>query len=181
MDGGHGAVVTGVHGLQHLQHFRAAHLAHHNAIRAHAQAVAQQIPNGNHSRAFKATGTAFHAHHMRMRQRQLGRILNRHHPLIGGDKARNRIEHGGLAATGAATDKNIAALAHRQLEQAGHAFVHGAEIDQILNPQRIIAKLAYRHRRPVQRQGLYHHIDTPSIRQARIDHGRGFIEAATQR
>ena len=118
---------------------------------------------------------------MRVRQRQLGRILDRHHPLIGGDKARNRIEHRGLAATGAAADENIAALAHCQLQQAGHAFVHGAEINQILDPQRIIAKLAYGYCRPVQRQRLDHHIDTATVRQARIDHGRGFIEAAAQR
>ena len=43
VDGGHGAVVPGVHGLQHVEHFAATHLAHDDAVGPHAQAVAQQL------------------------------------------------------------------------------------------------------------------------------------------
>ncbi|CFP67452.1 Uncharacterised protein [Bordetella pertussis] len=35
--------VPGVHGLQHVHHFGAAHLAHHHAVGPHAQAVADQV------------------------------------------------------------------------------------------------------------------------------------------
>lgn len=43
VDRGHGPFVPGVHGLQHVHHFGAAHLAHHHAVGPHAQAVADQV------------------------------------------------------------------------------------------------------------------------------------------
>ena len=150
MNRGHRTIVAGVHGLQHFQHFCATHFPHNNAVRAHAQAVAQQVTNGNHTRAFKATGAAFHAHHMGVRQGQFSRVFNRDHTLIGRDEPRNGVEHGSLAAAGAAADEDIAALTHRQLQQAGHALVHGAELDQILHAQRVIAELADGHCRAIQ-------------------------------
>ena len=118
---------------------------------------------------------------MRVRQRQLSRVFNGHHALIGRDKTGNRVEHGGLAAARPPADENVAALAHGQLQQAGHAFIQGAEVDQVLHQQRIIAELADGDRRAIQRQRLDHHIDTSTVGQARIDHGGGFIQTATQR
>jgi hypothetical protein len=41
VDGGQRSVVTRVHGLQHVERFLAADLAHHNAIGPHAQRVAR--------------------------------------------------------------------------------------------------------------------------------------------
>ena len=37
MTGGQAAVVTGVHGLEHVQGFTGSYLAHYDAIWAHAQ------------------------------------------------------------------------------------------------------------------------------------------------
>jgi len=42
--GGHGALVTGVHGLKHVKSFAATNLANDDPVRSHAQAVPQQIP-----------------------------------------------------------------------------------------------------------------------------------------
>ena len=180
MDGGHRSIVPRVHGLQHFQHLGTAYLTHHNAVGAHAQAVAQQITNRHHTRTIKATGAAFHAHDMRVRQGQLGRVFDRHHALICGNKARNRVEHRGFAAACATTNQDVAALTHGQFQQARHALVQRAELDHILHTQRIAAEFANRDCRPVKRQRLNHHIDAPAIGQAGIHHGSRFIQPAPQ-
>ena len=47
MQGGQRAIVAGIHGLEHVQRLAAAALAHHNALRAHAQRVAHAIADGD--------------------------------------------------------------------------------------------------------------------------------------
>ncbi len=47
MQGGQRAVVAGVHRLQHVERFTATALADHDTVRAHAQGVLDQIPDGN--------------------------------------------------------------------------------------------------------------------------------------
>lgn len=45
MSGGKASVVASVHGLQHIQCFRTAHLANDDAVRTHTQAGADQTLN----------------------------------------------------------------------------------------------------------------------------------------
>ena len=45
MSGGKTSVVASVHGLQHIQCFRTAHLANDDAVRTHTQAGADQTLN----------------------------------------------------------------------------------------------------------------------------------------
>jgi hypothetical protein len=64
VDGGHRAVVAGAHGLQHFQHLAAAHFAHHDAVRAHPQAVAQQVADRDRALPSKPPGR-LQPHHVR--------------------------------------------------------------------------------------------------------------------
>src|ERR1700694_4458456 len=48
VDGGHGAVVSGVHGLQHVQRFAAAHLTDDETIRTHSDGMPDQLAEGHH-------------------------------------------------------------------------------------------------------------------------------------
>ncbi|MPM94112.1 hypothetical protein SDC9_141255 [bioreactor metagenome] len=47
MSGGEGAVVTGIHGLQHIKRLTAAHLANDDAVRPHTQRVSHKIAYGD--------------------------------------------------------------------------------------------------------------------------------------
>lgn len=58
--------MAGVHRLQHFQYFGAAHLADHDTVRAHAQAVADQVADAHRAMAFGATDAAFQADHVRV-------------------------------------------------------------------------------------------------------------------
>jgi hypothetical protein len=52
MNGGHGAVVTGIHRLQHVQSFGAARFSDDDAVGAHTQRIDHQIAGGDGARAF---------------------------------------------------------------------------------------------------------------------------------
>ena len=43
VDGGHGAIVAGVHGLQHVERFGAARFADDDAVGPHTEGVDEQI------------------------------------------------------------------------------------------------------------------------------------------
>ena len=80
------SIVAGVHRLQHVQRLAAAHLAHHDTLGAHAQRIADQIANGDQTRAIGQDGRRFQAHHMRLSQLQFGRIFHRADAFVGGDE-----------------------------------------------------------------------------------------------
>src|SRR5580692_199660 len=47
VDGGERSLVTGIHGLKHVEGFFAAHLADHDAVGAHTQAVDYQLAHAD--------------------------------------------------------------------------------------------------------------------------------------
>ena len=82
MNGCQAALVTGVHGLQHVERLRPAALADQNAIRPHTQGVADQVPCRHLADAFDVGGARFQPADMRLLQAQLGGIFNGHNALI---------------------------------------------------------------------------------------------------
>ena len=53
-----------VHGLQQIERFRSAHLADDDALRPHAQAVADQIAHGDFTLTLQVGRARFQAHDM---------------------------------------------------------------------------------------------------------------------
>ncbi len=76
VDRGQRAVVTGVHGLQHVQRFLAADLADHDAVGTHTQAVDQQFALAHRAVAFEVGRTGFETRHVRLLQLQFGRVFD---------------------------------------------------------------------------------------------------------
>lgn len=89
--------MAGIHGLEHVHGLGAADFADDDAVRAHAQCVAHQRALRDFTAAFYIGRTRFHAHHMRLLQLQLGRILDGDHAFHGGNVARKNIEQRCLA------------------------------------------------------------------------------------
>ena len=88
VDGGHRALVAGVHRLQHVEGLFAAALADDDAIGAHAQRVLDEIALTDLALALDVRRSRLHARDMRLLQLQLGRVLD-------GDEAlgvRNEVE-----------------------------------------------------------------------------------------
>src|SRR2546425_1918095 len=61
---GQGAFVAGVHGLQHVERLFATHLAYHNAVGPHPQAVDDQLPLPHCTFAFNVGRPGFQPYHV---------------------------------------------------------------------------------------------------------------------
>ena len=70
------AVVTGVHGLQHVERFGAAALADDDAVGAHAQGVADKVADADLAGAFDVGRPRLQPHDVRLIEQQLGRVFD---------------------------------------------------------------------------------------------------------
>src|SRR5690606_13861774 len=116
VDRAHRAVVAGVHGLQQIEHFRAAHLAHDDALWAHAQAVLDEIAHGDLALAVEVGRPGLQPHHMRLLELKLRRGLAGDDALVAVDVVRETIEQGRLAGARAAGNDDVAAHAADDLQ-----------------------------------------------------------------
>ncbi len=181
MDGGHRSVMAGVHRLQHLQHLGATYLADHDAVRAHAQAVADQVTDADRTLAFGAADAALQAHHVRMVERQFGGVLDGDHALIRGHVTGQCVEQGGFAGAGTTGDQDVAAAQHHRLQQCLHRRIEGALGQQLVGRERILAELADGHHRSVHRQRRDDRVEATAVGQTRVDHRIGVIQATPER
>jgi hypothetical protein len=67
--------MAGVHGLQEIESFGAANLTHDDALRAHTQAVFDQIAHGHRTLALKVGRAGFQAHNMGLLQLKFGGVF----------------------------------------------------------------------------------------------------------
>ena len=73
---------------------------------------------------------------MLLAELELGRVLDRHDPLVVGDERREDVEHRRLAGAGAAGDEDVEAGLHAGLEELEHLRRGRAEADQVLDRER---------------------------------------------
>src|SRR6185503_12504150 len=88
VDGGERAVVTGVHGLQHVERFLASNLADDDAVGTHTEGIDYQIANTDGAVAFDVGGPSFHARHVRLSEPQLSRVFDGDNALVFRDVGR---------------------------------------------------------------------------------------------
>ena len=81
VDGGHRAVVTGVERLEHVERLAAAHLADDEAVGTHAQRGPDQRPHRDPARTLGVGRTGLEPHDVRLREPELGRLLDGDHAL----------------------------------------------------------------------------------------------------
>ena len=91
MHGGERTVVSGIHRLQHVQRFLAAHLPHDNPVGTHAQAVDKQLALTHRAGAFEVRRARFQARQVRLLQLQFGRVLDGDNPFPGRNKTGERV------------------------------------------------------------------------------------------
>ena len=68
--------MASVHGLQHVENFLAAHLADHDPVGPHPQAVDHQLPRLNCALAIRIGGPGFQPDDVALLQVQFRRVLN---------------------------------------------------------------------------------------------------------
>ena len=181
VDGGHRAVVTRVHGVQHVQRLGPTRFAHDDAVRAHTEGVDHQVALRNRARAFDVDRARFEAHHVRLLELQLGRILDGDDALLLRDKAGERVEHGGLTRARSARDHHVEAGFHAAAEKIQHPCGESIVLEQIFRREDFLSVTADRDHRPDQGQRRNHGADTRSVGKARVHDGRRIVNAAADR
>ena len=116
---------------------------------------------------------------MRLLQLQLGRVFDSNQALADADRRRECIQQRGLARTRAAGDHRRDPAAHGTIQKVGHRLGHGPELDQALQRQRLLGKLADRDRTPVDGHRRNGGVYPATIRQASVDHRLAFIDTST--
>ena len=103
--------MTGAQRHEQVERLRPAHLADDQPVRAHPQRVAHEPADRDLAAALQVRRPRLEPHHVRQREPQLGRVLDRHHALGGIDERGERAERRRLARAGAAADQQRAARA----------------------------------------------------------------------
>ena len=170
-----------VHRLQHVQHLVAAHLAHHNAIGAHAQRRAQQIAQAHPAAPFHIGWACLQGDDMGVLQAQLRGLFHGHDAFTVRDVARQHVQQRSLARGRAASDGDIAAPLHRQLEQLEHGRAHEAQRQQLVRVQRLQPKAPDRHHRALGAQRRNHRMQPAAIIQTRIHMWRTRVQVLALR
>ena len=177
VDGGHAAIVAGVHRLQHVEGLAAADFADDDAVRTHAQGVADQIALRHFATALQAGDPGLHPDHVRLLQLQLGRVLDRYDSLADIDQPRQRIQQRRLARAGAARNDHVEARARGHLQQTRNRRRHRAEFDEPGKVDLVARELADRYVGTVERQRRKHDIDAGAVLQPCVHHRGALVDA----
>ena len=133
----HGAVVAGVHGLEQVEGFRAAHLADDDPVRAHAQAVLDGVAHGHLALTFEVRRARLQAHHMGLLQLQLRGVLAGDDALVRLDIDGQAVEQGRLPRAGAAGNQHVAAHSADDREQRTPFGADGPYPDELVEREAV--------------------------------------------
>ena len=181
MSGGQRAIVAGVHRLQHVERFAAAHLADDDTIRAHTQRVSHQIANGDLPRSLQVRGSCFQREHMRLLQLNFRRVLDGHDALVIRDVGGKNVQQRGFSATGTAGYDDVEPALDAGFQKRRHLHIEAAEVDQIFHGQRGLGKFTNCEQRPFERERRNHRVDAGAVGQTRIHHRVCFVNVPSER
>src|SRR5271165_127156 len=87
----HRPVVPRIHRLQHVERHGAADFANDDAVRAHAQSIAEELALCDLADAFDVGRARLHLHHMRLLKTELDRVFDRDYAFVTVDVLRDRV------------------------------------------------------------------------------------------
>ena len=176
MSGGKRTVVSGVHRLEHIQRLTAAHLAHDDPVRIHAETGPDQVRNGNCAFTLRVGAARFQPHQIPdVGELQLRGILDGDDAFFVRDKRRKGIQKCGLTGIGPSADKDVVAGLHQLLKEGGGFRGDGAVADELFHRDGI-GEFPDRNDRSAQRDRRKHNVDPASVLQARVRDGGGYID-----
>ncbi len=85
VDGRHLAFVAGVHGLDHVERFRAATLADDDPVGPHTKGVFDEVGRGDRASAFDVRRAGFQPDDVILLELEFGGVLDRDDPMVGSE------------------------------------------------------------------------------------------------
>ena len=179
MQGGHGSVMPGVHGLEHVDRLTPTAFPHHYSVRPHAQGVLDQVPDGNLPTPLVVPLPGLHGHHMGLVDLKFSGILDGHHPLLVGDESCDRIQEGSLSRPGPPGNDDVPPVYHGRLQEIPGSRRDGAIFfNQITHRDPLFGKTANRQAGSLQCQRRHHRVHPAAIGHAGIQKRLGLRNLA---
>jgi hypothetical protein len=138
---GHGSIVAGVHGLQHIDNFFATGFTDDDTVRAHPQGVAQTVALTDATFALNVWRAAFHLANVGLLQLEFGRVLNGEDAFVVINKRLQRVERGRFTRTRTTRDDDVQTDGHGGLQIRSHFFGEGTKFHQVINAQFVFLEL----------------------------------------
>src|SRR5262245_24071132 len=179
--GRHRAVVARVHGLEHVQRLTGAALSDDDPVGPHPEGVPDELADRDRALAFDVGRPRLERHDVLLAELELGRVLDRHDPLVVGDERGEDVQGRGLAGARAAGDEDVQAGLHAGAEEVEHVRRGRAEADQVVDRERRRRELPDRDHRADERQRRDDRVDAGAVGEAGVDHRRRLVDAATDR
>src|SRR3954452_16970862 len=176
--GGHRAVVTRVHGLEHVEGFARTALPDDDPVGAHAERVADELPDRDLALAFDVGRPRLEGHDVLLTKLELGRVLDGHDPLVIRDERREHVQRGRLARAGTAGHEDVQAGLHARAEEVEHVGRGGAEPDEVVDRERRRRELPDGDDGADQRQGRDDRVDARAVGEASVDHRARLVDPA---
>ena len=177
VDRGDRAVVTRVHGLEHVERLSGTTLADHDAVGAHAEGVLDQITDRDLALALDVRGTSLQGQHVVLVQLELLCIFHRDDALVCGDEGGEHVQRGRLAGTGTARHEDVELADHHGLEEPGRGGVQGAEPDQVVDLVRVLGELPDGEEGPADGERVDHRVDAGAVGEAGVAEGLRLVDA----
>jgi len=162
--------MPGIHRLEHVQRFAAAHLADDDPVGTHPERSLHQRADRDLAFPLRVGVARLERDEVRNAgDLQFRRILDRDDPLVRRDAVGEGVQKRRLARPGAAADEHVVFRPDQPGQPVRRLLRQRAAGDEIVQRHRPLRKLADRHRRPVQRHRRQHHVHPRPVRKPGVD------------
>lgn len=142
MNGGERSVVSGVHGLEHIESFPSAAFADDDTIRSHSKRISDKVSGGDSSTSFDIWRSCFEPEYVVLLELEFCGVFDGDDAVFVGDEAGEGIEQGCFSGASAAGDDDIESGFHCAFEEHDHFGGERAEFEKIFQGEGVAAEAA---------------------------------------
>ena len=114
---------------------------------------------------------------MTLVQLELGGVFDRDDSVLVRDRGRECVQESCLPRARAAADEDVELGVYAALEVVDGLSIERSDLDHLVESQPFLAELSDRDQRPAEAERGNDDVDAAAVRQARIDHRRGLVDA----
>ncbi len=112
-----GSIVTGVHGLEHVDGLSPSNLTHDDPVRSHSKGIPHELADGHLALALDVRGTRFQRDDVRLGQPELRSILDGHQSFLVRDARGQDTKQRRLAGACSARDDHVSPAPNTGLQE----------------------------------------------------------------
>src|SRR6266542_3699606 len=178
MYGRQGALVTGVHSLQHVERLGPPHLTDNDSIRPHTQSITQQVSLGHLVPALNVGWPRLARNNVPLVELEFDGVLDGYDALSLRDISGKGAEKSRLTGTRSAGYDDIEPQLNGRPQEVRDRLRQRPNPNQVLHVVLVRAELSDCDRRRARHQRRDDDVDTGTVWQSRINERRGLVHTA---